>query len=259
MHILPPGTLLQLMYIRERLRETRPGRFIEIGPGAGHISSLLLSMGWSGTAYDLEPTTVAALRRRFTTEIEQGRYSAVNGDWLKADLSEQFDLVLSSMVMEHLDVDGEWAFVNRARECLRADGRMISIVPGSPAHWGIEDDIAGHYRRYTVESAMALLDSAGWQVTHAVGLTVPVSNMLLPVSNFLVRRSEARKLSLSMEERTKQSGIRDVPMKTTFPSFFGLVLNERTMYPLHLVQKWFRNSDAALVLYLEATANRPVA
>jgi hypothetical protein len=44
MAILPPGTLLQLMYIKERLRAVKPCRFVEIGPGAGDTSGLLLSL-----------------------------------------------------------------------------------------------------------------------------------------------------------------------------------------------------------------------
>ena len=30
---LPPGTLLQLMYVQERLRKLAAGRFVEVGPG----------------------------------------------------------------------------------------------------------------------------------------------------------------------------------------------------------------------------------
>jgi hypothetical protein len=47
-NVLPPGTLLQLMYLRERLEKLEPGRFIEIGPGSGEISKLLLDLGWGG-------------------------------------------------------------------------------------------------------------------------------------------------------------------------------------------------------------------
>lgn len=253
MAILPPGTLLQLMYIRDRLRDVHPGRFVEVGPGAGHISALLLSMGWRGTAYDLESSTIAALERRFPEDIAAGRYRVINGDWLKVSHPEPVDLFLSCMVIEHLDADGEQAFVDCARKSLTTEGRMITIVPGSPKHWGIEDEIAGHYRRYTKDSATTLLESSGMHVKHVTGLTFPISNMLFPLSNFLVRRSEARKLSLSMVERTKQSGIRDVPMKTNFPNVFGLLLNERAIYPLHLVQKLFGRSNRAMVLYVEAT------
>lgn len=253
MAILPPGTLLQLMYLGERIKTMRPGRFIEIGPGAGHITALLLEFGWTGVAYDLEPSTVNAVTARFREEIETGRLRAENANWLSINSAEPADLVISCMVLEHFDDDGERAFVDAAKRNLTPAGVMITIVPGSPRHWGIEDEIAGHFRRYTDASARTLFGSAGWRVRHTAGLTFPISNLLFPLSNFLVSRAEARKLSLSMVERTKQSGIRNVPMKTTFPSIFGLLLNKVSMYPLHLIQKACRHSDRAMVLYIEAT------
>lgn len=252
MNILPPGTLLQLMYVRDRLRHIKPGRFVEIGPGAGDLSALLLELGWQGTAYDLEATTIEKLRARFSSEIEQGRYRPVLGDWLQAGTDATVDLVVSCMVIEHLDDSGEQAFIAQARSTLASGGRMISLVPASPAHWGIEDEIAGHFRRYSADSAQRLLVRAGWTIDHVAGLTFPVSNLLFPVSNWLVRRSEANKLALSMTERTKRSGDRDVSMKTHFPDALGLVLNPVVLYPLHLLQKLFRRSDRAMVLYLEA-------
>ena len=253
MALLPPGTLLQLMYLGERLATIAPGRFIEIGPGAGEISALLLSLGWRGTVYDLEPTTIAALTRRFGAEIEAGRYQAINADWIGAASQEPADLVISCMVIEHLDDVAERDFIRQARRSLTPAGRMVAIVPASPRHWGIEDEIAGHHRRYSAERMARLLGEEGWRVADLAGLTFPVSNVLLPVSNFLVRRAEARKLSLSMLERTRQSGIRQVPMKTSFPPILGLLLNRRTLYPLHVLQKLFRRSRAALVLYVEAS------
>jgi hypothetical protein len=141
---------------------------------------------------------------------------------------------------------------------LNAHGTMICIVPGSPAAWGIEDDIAGHLRRYTAEALRERFSGHGWQVTHVAGLTFPLSNALLPLSNYLVRKAEAHKLSLSLGERTRQSGIRNVPMKTTFWPVFGLLLNERILLPFHLLQKHFSRSKRALVLYLEATPQRDV-
>jgi hypothetical protein len=42
-------------------------------------------------------------------------------------------------------------------------------------------------------------------------------------------------------------------MKTTFPSYLGLVLNERTMWPLHVLQKAFSRSPRALVRYVETS------
>jgi phospholipid N-methyltransferase len=256
MAVLPPGTLLQLMYLHERLGHKKPGRFIEIGPGSGEITRLLLDLGWTGQSYDLEAVTIERLQMRFAKEIEQGRYSAVNADYLSQPQQPgSVDMVISCMVMEHLEDASESAFMRKSSEILNLGGLMIGLVPGSPAHWGIEDDIAGHCRRYTRDKIQGLMVQTGWNVGHLAGLTFPVSNFLLPVSNFLVNRSEKSKLDLSAIERTKSSGRRNVKFKTHFPSLLGLVLNRRVLWPLHLLQKIFKNSDRALVIYFES---RPV-
>lgn len=82
MVVLPPGTLLQLMYLRERLKQLPAGRFIEIGPGSGEITNLLLKQGWSGYAYDLEVKTIDALGERFHDHVTDGRLVIVNKDFV---------------------------------------------------------------------------------------------------------------------------------------------------------------------------------
>ena len=252
MVVLPPGTLLQLMYLRERIRQVPPGRFIEIGPGSGEITRLLLAHGWSGSSYDLEAKTIATLRNRFAKEIAQHRLVPVNDDYLSSPPSEKVDLVISCMVMEHLEDDAQFAFMQRSWECLKKGGIMIGLVPSSPAHWGIEDDIAGHCRRYTRASVETLVTDSGWTLLHITGLTFPISNLLLPISNFLVNRSERSKLALSPLDRTKHSGRRQVKFKTYFPAILGILLNEYTLFPLYIFQKIFSKSERALVLYFEA-------
>jgi SAM-dependent methyltransferase len=253
MAVLPPGTLLQLMYWRERLGRIKPGRFIEIGPGSGEITRLLLDLGWTGQSYDLEAVTIERLQMRFAKEIVDGRYSAVNADYLSQPQQPgSADLVISCMVMEHLEDTSESEFMRKSLEILSRGGLMLGLVPGSPAHWGIEDDIAGHCRRYTRASILQLLAKNEWQIGHLAGLTFPTSNIFLPISNYLVGRSEKSKLKLSQLERTKQSGRRSVKFKTHFPSVFQLLLNRNVLWPLHQLQKVFADHERALVLYFEA-------
>jgi SAM-dependent methyltransferase len=252
MAVLPPGTILQLMYLDERLRRLPPGRFIEIGPGSGEITQVLLRRGWAGCSYDLEPRTIRRLQERFAVEVSEHRFSAVNQDFLATDGQSKADLVISCMVMEHLEDPMQARFLRVAERVLKPSGLMIGLVPGSPAHWGIEDDIAGHCRRYTRSSIEALAAANQWSLQHLAGLTFPVSNLLLPISNFLVKRSESSKLGMSQLERTKESGRRQVKFKTHFPSVLGMVLNRSTMLPAHLMQKRFSRSEKALVLYFEA-------
>lgn len=140
----------------------------------------------------------------------------------------------------------------QSARCLKKEGLMIGLVPASPAHWGIEDDIAGHCRRYTRATLKELMQKSGWRLTHNAGLTFPISNLLLPLSNYLVRRAEKYKLTLSFQERTKLSGRRHVKFKTYFPSLAGLLINNITIKPFYWLQKLFAESERALVLYFEA-------
>lgn len=251
MRVLPPGTLLQLIYLGERLRGVPPGRFVEVGPGSGEITQLLLDAGWTGRSYDLGGETVDALRGRFAAEIAAGRFEPVHGDYLESAVGAPADLVISCMVMEHLDDARQAQFMRHSAAQLGPRGMMISLVPGSPRDWGIEDDIAGHCRRYTREEVRRLADAHGWRLEHVEGLTFPLSNLLLPLSNYLVNRAEGGRMALSPQERTVQSGRRSVQFKTSFPPVLALLLNRFTMFPLHLVQKLFSRSERALVLYFE--------
>jgi SAM-dependent methyltransferase len=244
---LPPGTILQRLYLMERLRPIPAGRFIEVGAGTGDLAGLLIQHGWHGTAYELSSQSAQVAQRCNPT------LDVRNHDWLKAPADNPADLLISGMVVEHLTDDQEAAFLHRARATVRSGGRLVLIVPASPRHWGIEDEIAGHLRRYTRQGLRSRLEQLGWRVDHLAGLTYPLSNMLLPISNRLVQRAERDRLELSPMERTVRSGHRCVGGKTAFPKPFSLVLNPVTMYPMHMLQKAFRNSEAALVLYVEAS------
>lgn len=249
---LPPGTILQLMYLSERLNYLAPGRFIEIGAGNGEITNVLLSRGWSGTIYEFDAMTTERLRHRFSPEIASGRLVLNNSDYIQSEKLD-VDLIISSMVMEHLSDEDEARFMQTSLANLSEKaGTLIAIVPAGPRYWGIEDDIAGHFRRYTPERINTITRTHGWSLEHVRGLTFPVSNLLLPLSNYLVRRQEGMKVNMSKLEQTKESGRRNVQFKTTFPSVFSLVLNRYTMYPLHVLQKTLGPINKSLVLYFEA-------
>lgn len=101
---LPPGTILQRLYLIERLRQTAPGRFIEVGAGTGDLAGLLVRRGWHGTAYELSSYS-ARVARQHNPGLD-----VRNDDWLTAPADEPADLVVSSMVLEHLPHDQEAAY-----------------------------------------------------------------------------------------------------------------------------------------------------
>lgn len=248
----PPGTILQQMYLKERLRSLKRGEFIEVGCGQGYISRLLLDLGWRGMGYDLNPSAVQKATRLNQAAIAQCQYKVNNEDWFSAQDSK-VDLIISCMVLEHLDDFKESHFFNRCKQMLKPGGRMILLVPGSPKHWGIEDEIAGHYRRYSFSEMQQRLEQFNFSQIHLAGLTYPLSNWLLPMSNLLVKKAEQKKLKSTMQERTQASGDRSVLFKTSFPFLLKLILNETLMYPFHLLQKANLTHPHALILYAEAT------
>ncbi|UIJ99488.1 class I SAM-dependent methyltransferase [Rhizobium leguminosarum] len=114
MKALPPGTILQLMYLSERLERLQPGRFIEIGAGNGEITSLLLSRGWIGSVYEFDADTTARLKERFADEIVEGRLVLSNSNYVRSETAD-VDIVISSMVMEHLSDEDEALFMQKSR------------------------------------------------------------------------------------------------------------------------------------------------
>jgi SAM-dependent methyltransferase len=249
--ILPPGTLLQQMYFKERLRTLARGRFVEVGAGQGVVSKTLLDLGWSGRAFDLNGESLAVAAELNRAAVAQGRYGVQQQDWLDATAAEPVDLIVSCMVLEHLADADEARYMERCRAALKPGGTGVLFVPGCPEYWGMEDEIAGHFRRYTFESLRRSIEAHGLRVRHVAGLTYPVSNVLFPVSEFLVRRAERNKVDLSVEERTRLSGNRDVKFKTTFPRALRIVLNEAVMYPFHLLQKLNARNPRSMVIYAE--------
>ena len=256
---LAPGSILQQMYLDERLarRAGTPGTFIDLGAGTGGTSSVLLARGWRGSGLDLNETACARNASTNGHFVSTGSYEVRHGDFLAMDRLGCVDLAVSSMVLEHFDAEATNRFFRLARTLLTPSGSLILMVPGSPRHWGIEDEVAGHVRRFDRDSVVEVLRRNGFQVNHVVGLTYPVSNFLLPISNLLVSRAERKRLVLTANERTVLAGNRSVMFKTTYPARLRLVLNKYTMYPFHLLQKRFRHHPKALVLYVEARLAKP--
>ena len=258
---LPPGTILTLMYFYQRIKNIIPGTFIEVGPGTGEITKILLKLGWTGIAIDMQPICIEILRLRFSTYIDKNKLQLFQSDFLNLDLSEVVsegvDLIISNQVMEHLDCDDEAKFLVKSRELLiNRNGLFIAIVPSSMAHYSIEDDVVGHYRRYESEYMLKILSRAGFHSQHFAGLTYPLSNLTFKASVYLNNKYERKKLRQSKSEQTLLSGIREVPFKNKFPKWFNIILNENVMYIFFLLQKIFRNHKKSLIQYYEARISR---
>ena len=251
--ILPPGTILQHMYLRERLRTLglQGNFFCEIGTGEGLLSNLLLTAGLCGEAYELNSNSCELARSLNINFINRNTFKVHQEDFLSSRQKTSYDLIISCMVIEHFSDQELAQYFNTASRKLTENGILITLVPAGMKFWGIEDEIAGHQKRYSRQMLKGLANQYGFKLTHLAGLTYPLSNLLLPISNHLVKGSESNLLKLNNKQKTIFSGNRSVLMKTHFPNVMGLVLNPYCLYPFHILQKLFSKSEDSMVLYSE--------
>ena len=251
----PPGTLCRNQAVIEIVSAHGVSTFCEVGLGDGEVSSALCRRGMTGTGIEFSAAAAAIARSVLHGEIQASRFHLIEDDFMAmADLPSGFDLALSLMVMEHVEDDA--GFLTRMAELVKPGGTVIVGVPGRMDRWGIEDETAGHFRRYERAGLEATFKDAGFDAVEVRSVSVPLANLTFHASNFLIRRAgEDRKLETSQHGKTKTSGIRDIPFKTQFPSPFKLVLNPVAMYPWFLLQRAFYQTSLGLILL--ATGRRP--
>lgn len=253
MEELAPGYILQKMFLKNRLKKIlrRDMEFYDVGSGSGNTSKILLDLGLKGTGFDLNEEACQLNESLNKPYILSGKYNVVAGNFFECDHTRPVDVIISSMVIEHLPDHEINRYFNHCKSMLKPSGIIVSLVPASMKHWGIEDEIAGHFKRYSFDCFRKIAEVMDLRVKHLVGLTYPLSNLLFSVSNRIVERQEGYKKNLSLKERTVLSGHRNVKFKTVFPSYFRLFLNPITLYPFYLLQLVFRRTENSMVIYCE--------
>jgi len=251
---LPPGTILQSLYLREQLtlkKKQGKKKFIEVGAGNGFISKIFLDLGFEGCGYDLNISACENNRSINSQHTRSGKYKVFNKDFIDDKEILQTDIVISCMVIEHLPNEKLSNYIDKCKKVLKEEGTIILIVPASMNFWGIEDEIAGHIKRYEFVDIRKIADQFDLKIVNIRGLTYPLSNILFQLSNSLVKKNESEKLKLSQQERTVYTGNRKIKYKTEFPKLFNVILNPITMYPFHFLQKMFSQNENSMVIYAE--------
>lgn len=145
-------------------------------------------MGWEGLIVERSEIAANVLNKKFSNEISNRKLIIINEDFLHYDFNDKnqfkFDLIISSMVLEHLDDSDETYFFKKSKKILNENGKIIGLVPAGMRYWGVKDIIAGHYRRYERFYLKELFKKNSLEIIFLEGLTFPISNILLPLSNF---------------------------------------------------------------------------
>ena len=222
--------------------------FIEVGVGAGVLSRRLCDRGYEGLGIEFSEEATAIAQHAMADHLAAGRYRLIEDDLFNVQPDgRRYSLGLSMLVMEH--VADDVGFLRRIAEFVEPGGLVVVAVPGRREYWGIEDETVGHLRRYDRADLERVLTEAGLKDVQVWSVAVPVANMLYHAGNVLVKRSgETRKTRLPKVDQTKTSGIREIPFKTVFPSWFKLLLNRTTLFPLFVLQRLFYRTNLGVTM-----------
>ncbi|MEN5207919.1 class I SAM-dependent methyltransferase [Stenotrophomonas terrae] len=150
------------------------GPIFDIGGGNGFVSCGLIKAGFETVLVEPGPSGAANGKSRgiptvicATTTDAGFKNSTLDGVGL-------FD------VIEHIEEDHN--FLTSIRNLLKPNGRLYATVPTYSMLWSEEDELAGHFRRYTRDSICSVIEGAGLKIDYATYFFRP-----LPAPIFLLR------------------------------------------------------------------------
>ncbi|MBN1794536.1 MAG: class I SAM-dependent methyltransferase [Candidatus Omnitrophica bacterium] len=149
-----------------------------------------------------------------------------------ATIEETFCSVLCIDVIEHVKDDR--AFIGHLYRIMRPGGNLFVLVPSGKM---MKDDIFfGHYRRYSKEAIVSLLEEAGFTIRHTEMFGFPVLYYLRHVMNSISRlKIEA----VDPQERTLKSSFENAFDGSVFARALMIPAVERALSGMLQIQNLF--------------------
>lgn len=133
----------------ERYNIGRNDRILDYGCGSGFLVGQLQNQGYDAYGVDISKEAI-------DFGISRGVKSLSLEDEVNANFANNyFDAILAMDVIEHIEDDQ--SALEKLERLLRPGGYLIITVPAYQWMWGVQDEAAHHFRRYTTESVLALV------------------------------------------------------------------------------------------------------
>lgn len=172
-------------HIFGRLKQTHPhfatSAYLEIGCGSGNVLGYLQQRGLHNcTGWDVDKHALNIASSRFPNAV----FEQVDIFGERQECSERYDIAGTFDCLEHIEDDS--LCLSHIRRLLRTDGTLIVSVPAMHQLWSTFDELFGHYRRYTRQQIISLLQSCGFENVRAQYI---MGSLVLPLLLFRNRES----------------------------------------------------------------------
>ena len=128
----------------------KTAKIFDFGCGSGYNVGFLQKLGFDASGADISAEAIEFGRSRGIRNLE-----VVNNSEIRPP-EGCFDLIMTLDVIEHIEDD--LGAIRAIEGALRPGGRLIIAVPAYQWLWGVQDEVAHHFRRYTAKSLLAVLN-----------------------------------------------------------------------------------------------------
>jgi len=240
-----PRFVLRRDRVMAQLTNSEKGRVIEVGCGSGALLAELAEAGHDCTGVETSPEALQIARQMLAGFDNATILDAPSPDW-----ENQFDLLLSCDVLEHIEHDSE--ALTQWVKWLRPGGRAIISVPAHTKMWSPRDAWAGHFRRYGRADVTSLLERSGLRIDHVECYGFPLANLTHWLGNLSIRGQDFAGGASNAKGATAASGTD----RSTHIKYFGLqrsLLGRIAMATACSVQRLFLKTDLGDGYLLVAT------
>jgi len=132
-----------ILALLEKYKILKTAKIFDFGCGSGYTVGYLQKLGYYAEAIEFG-------RSRGVGNLEVAQNNQIEA------LEGGFDLIMALDVVEHIEDD--LGVISNLERALKPGGSLIITVPAHMWLWGVQDDVAHHFRRYTMKSVVHLFD-----------------------------------------------------------------------------------------------------
>jgi SAM-dependent methyltransferase len=239
-YVPSPGFILRRSRILALIDTFPPGHLLEIGCGAGGIISDMARKKFKciGVEISAEARILSKqLIRKQSLNIKIK--SKFNLNW-----KNYFSYIFAFEVLEHIKNDAE--ALRHWNKSLKPGGILVMSVPALMSKWGIEDEVVGHFRRYTRKEVINKLKKSGFVLVCIENWGFPLVPLIRPIRKLKYKNYMGKEILLK-GNYSKSSGNKISGINRGLESYFFPILETTVgrliMTLFEKIQVLFKNTD----------------